>query len=193
MRSLAIAGYGLLGLVAMQGAAWAADPYGTLQSPAARYRPFELRLGVYAHDPVSPEKGTADLNGEVLFDAFGPRDRSRFGGVLVPRLHAGATINMGGRTSQGYAGLTWTWDVTPRVFLEAGFGGAFHNGNTQLIAPAARNAMGCNWGFHEQGTLGYRISDSWSVMLTVEHTSNSGICKQNRGLTNVGMRVGYSF
>ena len=30
-------------------------------------------------------------------------------------------------------------------------------------------------------------------MLTVEHTSNAGACKQNRGLTNVGMRLGYAF
>ncbi|MBV9567247.1 MAG: acyloxyacyl hydrolase, partial [Hyphomicrobiales bacterium] len=27
----------------------------------------EVRLGTFAHDPASPEKGSADLNGEVLF------------------------------------------------------------------------------------------------------------------------------
>jgi lipid A 3-O-deacylase len=173
--------------------AQAADPYGALPAPAiSPARIFELRLGVYAHDPVSPEKGSVDFNGEFLIDAF-PRDRSTVLGALVPRLHVGGTGNTNGKTSQGYAGLTWTYDITPKIFVEAGFGGAVHNGKTAMLPPVGFNAMGCGWGFHEQGTLGYRFTEAWSVMLTVEHTSNSGICKQNRGLTNLGMRVGYSF
>ncbi|HKH96014.1 MAG TPA: acyloxyacyl hydrolase, partial [Beijerinckiaceae bacterium] len=30
-------------------------------------------------------------------------------------------------------------------------------------------------------------------MATVEHLSNAGTCAQNRGLTNVGVRLGYTF
>jgi hypothetical protein len=30
-------------------------------------------------------------------------------------------------------------------------------------------------------------------MATVEHMSNAGLCKQNRGLTNYGARIGYRF
>ena len=30
-------------------------------------------------------------------------------------------------------------------------------------------------------------------MGTVEHYSNAGVCDRNRGLTNVGIRLGYSF
>jgi hypothetical protein len=30
-------------------------------------------------------------------------------------------------------------------------------------------------------------------MATVEHMSNAGLCSQNRGLTNVGVRLGYTF
>ena len=30
-------------------------------------------------------------------------------------------------------------------------------------------------------------------MATVEHLSNAGLCANNRGLTNVGLRVGYTF
>ena len=30
-------------------------------------------------------------------------------------------------------------------------------------------------------------------MATIEHLSNAGACGQNRGLTNVGARLGYSF
>jgi hypothetical protein len=31
------------------------------------------------------------------------------------------------------------------------------------------------------------------VMATIEHLSNGDACSENRGLTNVGARVGYSF
>ncbi len=80
---------------------------------------------------------------------------------------------MGGKTSHGYSGLTWTWDVTPRIFLEAGLEGAFHNGNTQLIAPAARNAMDAT------GASTNRVRSATGSPMpgarcwTVEHTSNS--------------------
>lgn len=169
----------------------AADPYGGLVPPASA-KLIELRLGVYGHDPISPERGTIDISGELLIDPF-RADRSGLHGVLTPRLHAGVTANTDGKTSQVYGGLTWTWNVTPSVFLEAGFGAAAHNGKTGALPVPGFNAMGCGWGFHEQGTIGYRLTDAWSVMATVEHTSNSGICNQNRGVTNVGMRVGYSF
>ena len=56
-----------------------------------------------------------------------------------------------------------------------------------------RNAMGCNWSFRESGSLGYRLTPAWSVMGTVEHMSNAGFCDENRGLTNAGVRVGYTF
>ncbi len=88
--------FGLLGLIALQGSA-CGRPLWTLPSQSVRYRPFELRLGVYAHDPVSPEKGSVDLNGEVLFDAFGPRDLQQIRGILVPRLHAGRRSTWAGR------------------------------------------------------------------------------------------------
>ncbi len=193
IRSVAAVFTTATGLLAGQSVALAADPFGALSAPVvSQPRLFEIRLGVYSHDPFSPEKGSADINAELLYDAF-PRDRSSLWGALVPRLHAGGTFGFAGKTSQAYAGLTWTWDITQKFFVEAGFGGAVHNGKTTLVAPVGFNAMGCGWGFHEQGTLGYRLSTAWSIMATVEHTSNAGLCKQNRGLTNVGLRLGYTF
>jgi hypothetical protein len=47
--------------------------------------------------------------------------------------------------------------------------------------------------FRESASLGYRITSNVSVMGTVEHISNAGLCDQNRGLTNVGLRLGYRF
>jgi lipid A 3-O-deacylase len=155
----------------------------------------ELRIGASAQDPWSPEKGSANITGEILFaKPFTTADL--FTSYFVPRPHLGGSLNTRGDTSFGYAGLTWTVDITPRFFVEASFGGAVHNGNTQsnlAVIPADRNALGCSPLFRESGSVGYRLSQNWSVMATVEHLSNAGACNQNRGLTNVGARLGYTF
>ena len=151
----------------------------------------EVRLGVFMHDPVSAERGAADVNGEVLFAPFG-WDRTSRWGWLTPRVHVGATGNFNGGTSAAYTGFTWTLDVTPSWFVEAALGGAVHSGDTGTPS-AGRNAMGCRFAFHEAASVGYRIAPGWTVMGTVEHYSNAGLCDRNRGLTNMGVRVGYVF
>jgi hypothetical protein len=158
----------------------------------SQYFLSEVRLGTFAHDPASPEAGSADLNGEILFSKPFSRPDSPWD-VLLPRPMIGATLNFTGKTSQAYAGLTWTYDITKSIFVEASFGGSFNNGKTGSIVPAGHNAMGCNVSFRESGSVGYRFTANWSLMATVEHMSNAGLCKQNRGLTNYGARIGYTF
>jgi lipid A 3-O-deacylase len=152
----------------------------------------EVRLGGFAHDPASPESGSADLNGEVLFAKPATSDNPIVN-ALIPRPHVGATVNFAGKTSQAYAGATWTYDITNRVFAEASFGGSVNDGKTGNVVPPGFNKVGCNALFRESASLGYRVSEHWSVMGTVEHSSNAGLCAQNRGLTNFGGRIGYSF
>jgi lipid A 3-O-deacylase len=166
----------------------------TLYAPAPKQAGFvsELRFGVSAHDPWSPEKGSANITGEVLFaKPFTAADL--FWSYFIPRPHIGGSINTGGDTSFGYAGLTWTVDLTERVFVEASFGGAVHNGDTGRFTRPGRSALGCSPLFRESASVGVRLSANWSVMATVEHLSNAGACSQNRGLTNVGARIGYTF
>lgn len=151
----------------------------------------EARLGVFVHDPFSAEKGAADINGEVLFAPFG-WDRVSSWGWLAPRVHVGATGSFNSRTSGAYAGFTWTIDVTQSLFVEAALGGAAHSGETGADVPG-RNAMGCRLAFHESASVGYRFLGGWTLMGTVEHYSNAGLCDRNRGLTNMGLRVGYVF
>jgi hypothetical protein len=152
---------------------------------------YEIRGGVFAHDPFSPEKGSVDINAEFLvklpFDSSGPW------AFLIPRAHVGAMANTVGRTSHAYAGFTWTYDVTRAFFVEASFGGAIHNGYTGDVPRYHHNTLGCSPLFRESGSIGYRLTENWSVMATIEHLSNAGLCKQNRGLTNVGARIGYRF
>jgi lipid A 3-O-deacylase len=152
---------------------------------------YEIRGGLFVHDPVSPEKGSVDINAEFL----SPRLPIQGGAwqVLVPRLHLGGTMNTAGKTSHGYTGLTWDYDLSKSLFVEASLGGDLNNGKTGNTLVSGRNAMGCAAAFRESASLGYRLSQSVSLMGTIEHVSNAGFCERNRGLTNMGLRLGYSF
>jgi hypothetical protein len=149
----------------------------------------EFRFGFAAQDPWGPEgrNGSANLTGEILFaKPFTASDL--FTSYFIPRPH------IGGMTSFAYAGLSWTVDITPNLFVEGSLGGAIHNGKDHPVSALDRHhALGCSPLFRESGSVGVRLSANWSVMATVEHLSNAGACSDNRGLTNVGARVGYSF
>jgi hypothetical protein len=191
-RAFAAVFAGVLGLCA---AASAADM--TVPPPPAPVAPTpsflsELRLGIAAHDPAGPESGSVDLNGEILF-AKPFRATNPIWDLFIPRFHVGGSANFAGLTSFGYAGLTWTVDITPALFVEGTFGGAVHNGDTHLVAKPGRDALGCSPLFRESASVGLRLDARWAVMATVEHMSNAGLCSQNRGLTNVGVRLGYTF
>ncbi|GJD59465.1 acyloxyacyl hydrolase [Methylobacterium dankookense] len=164
----------------------------------------ELRVGGAIQDPGSAEgkaRGFAkeNFNGEILF-AKPIVSADPFWQAFVPRPTVGGSYNTGGRTSYVYIGATWTVDLFPetfnrRVFLEGFFGGAAHNGYTgpKIGAPYGFNTLGCSPLFREAAALGFRISEHWSIMATVEHMSNAGLCANNRGLTNYGGKIGYTF
>jgi lipid A 3-O-deacylase len=157
---------------------------------------WEVRFGGFAHGVGSVEKGTWDVNGEIVLPQFFGKDPIGWWSWLLPRLHAGVNANSGGRTSVVYAGLLWTFPITERLFTEVFFDGARHNGS--LTGDATHNALGCDWQFHVGGSIGYRISSQWSAMFTFDHLSNgSGIglstCGRNQGLNNYGVRIGYTF
>ena len=109
----------------------------------------ELRLGIFAHDPSSPESGSADINGEILFPKWFGADSSW--AVLYPRLHVGGTANTAGKTSTAYAGLTWSTDFLSSFFIEGTLGGAVHNGYTGDGSRAGENSLGCSPLFRKVG------------------------------------------
>jgi len=41
--------------------------------------------------------------------------------------------------------------------------------------------------------IGVPLSDRLSVMAMAEHMSNGNLCQPNNGITNVGVKLGYSF
>ncbi len=173
----------LIGLVATIPAAHAGDDTSILS---------ELRFGLFDQsiDGANSETGVA-VNAEALFQplpwssGFAALDR-----VIQPRPHIGATINAGGDTSLAYAGLAWTIPLyRDWLFAEASIGGALHNG--PLEAPGVAS-YGCTWAFRETLSLGLNITEDWSLLGTFEHMSNADFCDYNRGLTNAGVRLGYS-
>jgi lipid A 3-O-deacylase len=153
----------------------------------------EVRIGGSMHDTWGTERGSANIAGEVVLQRpFRPADL--FTSYFVPRPHVGGALNLNGKTSVAYTGLTWTFDVGPRVFIEGSIGGALHSGNTNDSGPPpGRAALGCSPLFREAGSVGVRLAANWTLMATVEHMSNNGLCSQDRGLTNLGARLGYLF
>jgi lipid A 3-O-deacylase len=188
MRFIPTLGCGLL--LASFGAAAASDV-----RPVASPSPgplSELRFGGFAHDLWGPEGSSANLSGEILLHKpFTPADL--FTSYFVPRPHLGGSLNLSGRTSFAYTGLTWTFDLAPRLFIEGSLGGAIHTGHTDTFVPPDRAMLGCSPLFRESGAVGVRLSANWSLVASVERLSNAGLCSQNQGLTNFGARLGYTF
>lgn len=157
----------------------------------------EVRAGVYAHSCCgfgsSKEDGVA-LNGEAVFSS------PRFLSVLAaPRPVVGATLAPGdGNTDQIYAGLEWRVELS-RFFVAPGLGVAVHNGETDRYDPVADAArvddtifFGCRALFRLAGDVGYRVTDRLSASFHWNHISNAGLCSENEGLDQMGLRIGLS-
>lgn len=189
-----------LGLVLSGTASRASDlpsrtyaPAPVVEVPTYDYFFNEVRVGGFAHGVGTPERGSADVNAEILTrQIFKLEDPSYQ--PWVPRLHLGGMFNTSNGTSYGYAGLTWTYDILPRVFIEGSFGASLNDGKTgDRFTPFDRAKLGCHGLFRESASLGYRLTEHWSIMATVDHISNGGLCDYNRGLNNYGARIGYTF
>ncbi|MCJ2022770.1 acyloxyacyl hydrolase [Methylobacterium sp. J-067] len=164
----------------------------------------EVRIGGAVQDPGSAEgkaRGFSkeNVNGEILL-AKPVIFQDPFWQAFIPRPTVGGSYNTGGRTSYAYLGATWTVEVFPetlgrKIFIDGFFGGAAHNGYTgpKATTPYGFNTLGCSPLFREAAALGYRLTEHWSIMATIEHMSNAGLCANNRGLTNYGGKIGYTF
>jgi len=68
-----------------------------------------------------------------------------------------------------------------------------NDGKTGSNVPRSRNRIGCVWSFHENGSIGYRLTERISLLATIEHYSNASLCDEKRGLTNYCGRISFSF
>jgi len=171
----------------------------SLPAQAQDFGLSEIRGGIYAHSVDEPgnffgvfnAERIQDLNVELLFDTPSVTEWVTLGEL---RPHVGAVLNTAGLESMVYAGVSWTVPLfdTP-IFIEGTFGGALHNGNTSGTAIYPARDLGCSLLFRESASIGVQVSEQASIMATIEHASNANLCNGNRGLTNMGIRVGWKF
>ncbi|MDQ0325584.1 hypothetical protein J2R99_001433 [Rhodopseudomonas julia] len=174
-----------------------ADPVYYAAEPVSTYHFFdEVRIGATGflddrHRLTDEEEGVF-LNGEVLFgNPMTPFDNRFVDFLLRPRPHIGGTVTTSGGTNQVYAGLTWDYNLTNRIFLEGTFGGTIHDGNTDHVETGAR--LGCSALFRESAGIGVNVTQHLRVIARIDHSSNAGLCDDNDGLTHAGVMVGYKF
>lgn len=151
----------------------------------------EIRLGVLAADldPGGASDDELALNAELLTRHIGQHyDNPLLDVFLNPRLHIGATLATDKGINQAYAGFTWDYQLTDRLFVETSFGGAIHDGETD---DNNTDSYGCTAQFRESLSVGVNLTENISVMATVDHMSNAGLCDENQGFTNAGVRLGY--
>ena len=160
----------------------------------------ELRIGGHIHDvhyamlPFLVNEWEYDNIGDVSFDVlFRTPDLDAFRWIGSPRPEIGATISLNGYESLAHLGLTWQLPVfdTP-LYLEGTFGAAINSGYLHN-APVGYSSFGCRVNFYERFGVGAHVSDNVTATLTYEHTSNAGLCGDNAGLSNVGLRLGWKF
>ena len=151
----------------------------------------EVRLGAFAAnlEDGSSEDATYLINAEVLFGKLGhPYADPIWDVFLRPRPHIGVSLSPEGGTNQVYAGVTWEYRLNDWAFVETSFGGTLHDGTTDSDDP---DSYGCSPMFRELASLGFDLTERLRLLVTVDHMSNAGLCDQNQGLTNAGVRLGY--
>lgn len=156
---------------------------------------WEARIGAGIANPGGREGGLPNLSADFLSPRLVPLS-DRLAAAFIPRFNMGASLNLNG-TRYAYAGATWTFDVSRDIFVEASLGAALNDGKTGLVVPENRLALGCSTGTREAAALGFRLSDRWSLVTTLEHFSTVGCSDKaggsTRGPANIGARLGYTF
>ncbi|MEI3851774.1 MULTISPECIES: acyloxyacyl hydrolase [Ensifer] len=131
----------------------------------------------------------------VYFDPFDADGATDLGEKLLrPRVYTGAAVATSSNgVNQAYGGLSWTFDMTRRFFVEFGAGGTVHDGD--LDDPNGSGPqLGCRFLFREYAVAGVRLDEHWNVSASVEHASHANLCDgPNNGLTRAGLALGYKF
>jgi hypothetical protein len=193
----------LLSLAVCLAASAAAAQTRSLSGSVSSYAPaaeppapaWEARVGAGLANPGGRESSLPNLSADLLSPRLIPLS-DRIAAAFIPRFNMGASVNING-TRYAYAGATWSFDISRDIFVEASLGAALNDGKTGLIVPENRLAVGCNTGTREAAALGFRLTDRWSLVTTLEHFSPAGCSDKlgtgNRGPANIGARLGYTF
>jgi hypothetical protein len=151
----------------------------------------EVRLGTAYHGYEGREAGTVDVMVDALLPAFNlGKALSSEAFSIHPQI--GADINTQGKTSAAFAGFAAVVHLPAKFKIEADLGGSVNNGKT-TSSDSSRSELGCTVLFREALGIGYQITKEVSVLGFAEHMSNANLCTPNNGITNFGVKLGYSF
>jgi hypothetical protein len=153
----------------------------------------EVRGGIVY--PVQPaDDSGVTFSGQLYFRNFVPPYRNYWANAFLrPRFFIGGNVATGSRPiDQAYAGLAWRFPFRNRYFVEASLGGTIDNG--PIASDGDGLDLGCHYVFRESLALGADLTQHWSVMASVDHSSHANLCSGgNSGITHAGVYVGYRF
>jgi hypothetical protein len=152
---------------------------------------MELWVGVFPRPDTFSPVNLDSIQGQIYFE-LPDAEVVRF--LLNPRLEFGGLLNLAGRESYAYGGLGWQFPILDGpFFLEAGMGGAVHNGSVAGAVPPLRD-LGCPFAFHYSYGVGANLTDAFTLSARFQHISNFYLCPgPNQGLNSVALSVGYKF
>ncbi len=170
----------------------------------------EIRIGVSNFDEQILDLGFSAINGrensiavnaEIIFD-----EPEFLKWALTPQPYINGTLNLEGETSYGGAGLLWRQTFGEKTYGDFSFGLVAHTGNTNsdiddelsllefLEVTSSEISFGSRILFRQQLTLGYRVSDKWSLEIFGEHLSNGQILSSiNEGVDILGLKAARRF
>ena len=157
----------------------------------------EVKTGIVAHDVGffgRQKEDGLDSSFEFLFR----RINYNLLWLGKPKPHIGATTNMGGDTSQAYAGLTWNYKLPKKMFFNFSWGLAYHNGDKKHSANNVvvnKKELGSSVLFREAAEIGWNFYGKDSISLRLDHISNGNLWGEdtNEGLDTFGIFYGYRF
>jgi lipid A 3-O-deacylase len=113
--------------------------------------------------------------------------------ALLPRPHLGNEFNAAEGTDSGYAGLTWTFNLTENLFLEGSLSSAFSSIMPDQSSPLFTLAPACDLSFRETARLGMQLTPNWTMQGVLQHSNSDALCSQGGSETNAALRFDYKF
>jgi hypothetical protein len=180
----------------------------------------EVGIGVYAHDTKFGVSGTPHEGGTEDIQLLYRTKTFHIDYLLNPMFYAKAQINTDNRTNFFTVGIEWRHHFFhTRFYGDAAVGGAYVDGyntypndfqagtvpppNATAAQLATYNydrhiyntfkAMGSDFVFNPNFTLGYDLSRHFAVEASWDHSSNAGLGGRNPGMDTFGGRVLYRF
>jgi len=152
----------------------------------------EVRFGANFHDidwtgagSGSDKERSLAINGEIVFE-----EPEFLRWALSPQPYIGGTLNLGGETSYGGAGLLWRQSFSKDVYLDFSFGLVVHDGTLEVKAsPLVQSVI--NDASVESGFTETQRAQFISELATFRNRQNSEIDYGSRVLFREQIAFGY--